>query len=225
MRFQIIQHGTVCKLNNMDYFWDSMQTETNDTRSSRLLFERPVYLDDYDEYEFVSTLIIGIDIHRRLSIGARIEVRSMGNALHVDKCTLLEMLESIDDILQENTVLPKYNHTKVKIRSIHEALYKISVGNKHVKVSVKALLTLRSKLPLIEMQINQLECANYEIKFYDLLKYFCDGNLHKSELLNKMLMLDSEIFERSFVLEIATNSMDWFMRCIPLYHKALLHTQ
>lgn len=208
----------------MDFFWNSI-TEASDTQPSRLLFEKPVYLDDYDEDEFVSTLVIGIDIRRRLSISARIEVRSMGNALHMNKSTLLEMLDSIDELLQENAVLPKFNHNKVRIQPIHETSYKIIVDNKYVKVSSKALLTLRSKLPIIKMQINLLECAKYEKQFYDLLEYFCDENLHKSELMNKMLMLISEDFERLFVLEISINFLDWFMTCIPFYCKALIHTE
>lgn len=219
----INRYGADCELNNMEYFWHSI-SEKNDTRLNRLLFEKSIYLDDYDEDEFASVLIIGIDIRRRFSIGARIAVRSMGTTLQMDKSTLLEMLDNIDELLQENSVLPKCGHTKARIQSIHEAQYKISVGNKNVKVNAKALLTLRSKMSIIKMQIKLLECANYEKQFYDLLNYFCDGNLHKSELLNKMDMLIKEDFERLFVLEISTNFLDWFMTCIPLHCKALLHT-
>lgn len=201
-----------------------MKAETSLTQSNRLLFEKTVYLEDYDEDEFVSVLIIGIDIRQRLSIGARIEVKSMCAALHMDKSTLLEMLDSIDDLLRENAVLPNFNRNKVRIQPIHDTLYKISVGNKHIKVSMKALLTLRLKLPIIKMQIHLLECADYETQFYDLLNYFYDLNLHKSELLDRMFMLVSEDLERSFVLEISINFLDLFMICLHLYDKALLHS-
>lgn len=200
--------------------------ETGDARSSRLLlFEKPVYLDEHEE--FASVLIIGLDVCHRFSIGARIEVRSTGNTLHMNKCMLLEMLDNIDDLMQENAILPKNRHTKIKIQPVYETLYKISDGNKHVKLSMNALLTLRSKLPIIKIQIHQLECVNYEKQFYDLLNYFRDGNLNESDLydLSNKMFSSSCDFERSeLALEIMTNFLDWFMRCIPLYRKSLLHT-
>lgn len=210
------------RLNNMDYFWNSI-SEEGDRQINRLLFEKPVYLDDFDDGEFVSVLIIGIDIKRRLSIGARIEVKSMGTTLHMDKSTMLEMLDKVNDLLQEDSVLPKYSR-KVRIQPINDTQYKICVGNKSVKVTADALLTLRSKLPIIKMQIHILEYANYEKQFYDLLNYFCDANLHKSGLLNEMLLMISKDFQSQFVLEISTNFLDWFISCIPLYCKALIHT-
>lgn len=215
----------------MEYFWDHVRNETGFTRhwSNRLLFEKTVYLEDYDEDEFVSTLIVGIDIRQRLSIGARIEVRSACDVLHMDKNTLLELLDSVNDLLEENTVLPNYNRTKVRIQPINETMYKIRVGNSHVKLSMKALLTMRSKLPIIKMQIHLLERSNYEIQFYNLLSDFQYRNLHESDLLDRIVMpvseeeVKDECVERTLLLEISTNFLEWFMNCIHLYAKSLSH--
>lgn len=214
------------------FFWGSVEKNQRAiTYAARLIFEKHVYLDD----EYGSVLVIGISPHNKMSIAARIENRA--SVFHLDKESLNHLLDCVDDRFGENVNYPLSKQGYINIQQIDDRLFKISLGNRCIKMCLSALVTLKQKLTPIKMLIRRLLRDNYEKNLYKLLHHFCyDGNekavletmhahIHKQKLIDVLCELDRECLERSFTLEIACNCSDWFAACIPLYIKTLTQAQ
>lgn len=216
------------------FFWDSVGENKKVTAyAACLIFEKHVYLDD--KYE--SVLVIGISPHNKMSTAARIENRANASVLHLDKESLFDLLDCIDVRFSETTKYPMYQRGHINIQQIDDRLFKISLGNRLIKMHPSALFSLKQKQILIKMLIMRLERDNYDTNLFKLLHHFCyDGNektvlealhihIHKQKLIDVLCELDCECLERSFTLEIASNCPDWFATCVPLFIKTLTQAQ
>lgn len=175
------------------YFWCSVGDMVEKKKvTTNLLFGNYVYLDDEGD----CTLIIGIIPHKRFSIGARIEMKNSNRVLHLDKVTLLDLVECIDERFSENAVYPKSCRC-VRIQFVDEKFYRICIcegvaavvgaGNaddsnayaQTIKIPLDALLTLREKHSIVKRIVKMFECSNsdYESQLHKLLLHFCyDGD-------------------------------------------------
>lgn len=176
------------------YFWCAVgDIADNKILTTKLLFAKYIYLDD----EADCVLIIGVIPHKRFSIGARIEMNKSKRVLYLDKATLLDLVECIDEIFSENAVYPK-SCRSVRIQTVDENVCRICIctgvvvaavpaavdSNAYeqtVKIPIDALLTMRAKNGIIKMIVNMFECNNknneYESQLHKLLLHFCyDGD-------------------------------------------------
>lgn len=232
---------------NVETFWSNVQRTVNKKSiPTNLIFEKKIFLnenvDDDECRESTSVIVLGINPHDRLSTSGRIEVRSATTktVLRMNKETLIDLLESINDRFREDAVTPKQR--KISIRSINEILFEIKAANEVIKMSLNTLLTLRDKLPIIKLQIDMLERVGCSNSLFNLLHHFCydaeqnavmramhnngrDPTIDKRQLIIELCQIDCECLEKSFVLEIANGYLDWFVTCVPQYIKAIIQQQ
>lgn len=220
-----------CGRFDVKYFWSSVGGVVK-KQSTNLLFEKNIYLDDDRD----CVLIVGVMPHKRFAIGARIEKKGSKRVMHLDKVSLLDLIECVDERFCENAVYPQ-SCRNVRIQLYDVQSYKISVGDEqHIKLGLDTLLTLRQKHRLIKIQVHTLENNNYEKQLHKLLLHFCydgdertvvkamqaPGHLHKQHFADVMCMLDFYCIDKSFAVEMAANCADWFLACVPLFIKTLL---
>lgn len=186
----------VCGKFDERYFWRAVGDMTEKKKlSSNLLFTKYIYLDGDDKRDCV--LNVGVIPHKRFSIGARIEMKNSNRVLYLDKATLLNLLECIDEMFSENAVYPK-SCRSVRIRMLNEKFYVIyvcagiEVGNNAgaavdtaeidsevfeqiIEISECALLTLRNKHSIVKKIVDMFECNSnyYESQLHKLLTHFC----------------------------------------------------
>lgn len=186
--------SSLCGKFDERYFWCAVGDLVEKKKiTSNLLFGRYIYLDD----DCDCVLIIGVIPHKRFSIGARIEMKNSKRVLHLDKATLLDLVECIDEIFSENAVYPK-SCRSVRIRMVDENVHRIcicagvvvdgaaiadavdsNVYEQTFKISVDALLTIREKHGIVKQIVNMFENNNneYESQLQKLLLHFCyDGD-------------------------------------------------
>lgn len=229
---------------NVKLFWEEMwRNENNKKQSEILIFERNVYLhqnmDDEEGNEFANVIIIGVSPYNRMKVCARIESRAVGGSMRLDGNSLLELLECVEDRFCENAVIPR-NNRNVTIKQVNECIYKISIGTENIKLCLETLLALRRKQQIIKLHIKLLERENYAAQLYKLLHHFCfeskqeivmqtlhtSVNISKEKLTNELLcMMHHKCVDMAFVLEIASNCLEWFAMCVPLFIKTLIHSQ
>lgn len=223
-----------CGQLNVNHFWNSVGELVEKKKpSSNLLFEKNIYLDD----ERDCVIIVGVMPHKRFSIGARIEKKGSKCVVYLDKETLFDLIECVDEQFCENAVYPK-SHRSVRIQLYDEQWYKICIGDEQrIKMCLATLLTLRQKHKLIKMQVNMIEKRTaYEKQFHKLLLHFCyDGDervvvkamqapahLQKQQLTDAVCAVDCYCIEKAFAVEMATNCADWFLACVPIFIRSLL---
>lgn len=209
-------------------FWDSVARDGRAVKNSmKLIFEKNVYLDDEygddddddGEVTLQSVLIFGVNPHQRMSIAARIETKTTAgtttaSVMLLNKEKLMELLECVDVRYRENAVFVK--HGNVDVRQVGDRLYKVRVCDNSITLSLDALLSLRRKRGIIEMQIAMLERENYELQLYKLLHHFCYdaeqktviGALRAATLMRKQILIDElcvlrcKCLQTAFVVEI-----------------------
>lgn len=197
-------------------FWSSVGRGFENDKN--LICEKFIYLDD----DRTEVLVIGISPHNKMSVAGRLESRASASFLHLDRKALMELLHCVDDCFRGSIDIPKPETDS------HEV----------IKLKMDALLTLRRKLPIIRQEIELLERGQYDKQLFQLLEHFCfetdERIVMKSlntlralymksdnlELLEKMCQLECECVQKSFVLDITANCLEWFVHCVPLYIKA-----
>lgn len=235
-----------------DIFWEGVQSdEENNKFTKNLIFEKNIYLDDdidgnYDQVYNKNVLIIGLCPHNRMKVYARIESRTeCGGVLHLDAVSLMNLMDCIDRRFSEKTVSNKGHdeidggENKISLQYTIGNRYKITVGDKYLKLSLTTLLNLKRKYSIIQLTIVLFEDENYEPQLYNLLNHFCyeaneriviqalhrSHNINKNNLIYEIWMLECSCFSKSFVLEITDNCLDWFVRCVRLFIRSLTNAQ
>lgn len=208
---------------DVNIFWQSVQRGFENV-NHHLIREKNIYLDD----EHSDVLVIGISPQNKMSIAGRIESRANASFLNLNKKTLMELLQSVNDRFRENIV---------NIQSAQRQ-YKVIVDSSHMKLKLSSLLVLRRKILIVRKEIELLESEHYESQLFCLLEHFSSANNHETilrslntsravhlkfdqlKLIAEMCQLECKCLQKSFVLDIASNCLEWLVHCVPLYFKA-----
>lgn len=231
-----------CGKFDVKYFWSAIADE----KVKNLLFAHRIYLPDEGDD---CVLIIGIVPHKRFSIGARIELKYSRKVLQLDKVTLLDLIECIDEQFSEDTVYPKFGRS-VRIRSVDEKHFRIyicagvggigdDVYEQSIKLHLDALLAMREKCSVVKTIVKMLECNKYEDQLHNLLAHFCydaderlvvkamqaPADIDKLRFNNVMCLIECQCIDKRFAVEVVNGCGDWFLACTAAYIRTLISSQ
>lgn len=128
---------------------------------------------------------------------------------------------------------------RIEVRSMNSCIHldaQSMIKRANIKMSRDALLTLRQKQSLIQMQMSLMDCKKYESLYFNLLSHFSFEATEKtllkalhshtpSNFFSEICKFECTCLNMSFTLEIALHCSDWFISCVPLFIKALMQTR